>query len=193
MSGKRYKIISWCVVWWLLWIASGCQKTSENQLNNTKIEQPSSATPSPTPATAFNSAVVIDVPRFAGKSPAEFAQIFGQALDIKAVKGDARSGRESGEYRLYQTPNHPQGLSVHFYGGKALIFNLVLGEPTKRPEEAFSKYFAIDVKNAKPIEKTQFLEKWQGKFNGINFISVYAMKERIENDSYKLLHAEVSK
>jgi hypothetical protein len=185
---KRDKIISLCFALWLLFVAIGCQSISDNRLNAAKVEpSPVSPLPSAVPETT----IVIDVPKFAYKSPAEFEQVLGKAIEIKAVKGDAK--QMPGEYRLYQMPNHPQGLSVHFYGGKALIFNLVLGESSKSTGDALSKYFAINVKDAQPIEKTRFLEKWQGKFDGVNFTSVYAMKERIERDDYKLLHAEVSK
>lgn len=182
------KIIGLCFALCVLLVAIGCQSAPDKQLNSVKIEpSPALAQPVNVPETT----IVIDVPKFAYKSPAEFEQVFGKAVEVKSVKGDAK--QMPGEYRLYRTLNHPQGLSVHFYGGKALIFNLVLGEPAKSPGAALSKYFAIDVKDIAPIEKTQFLEKWQGKFNGVNFTSVYAMKERIERDDYKLLHAEVAR
>ncbi len=180
--------ISWGFALLLLCAAIGCQRMPVSQLKTDKAEATPVLSPPIAPA---QTAVAIDVSKLAYKSPAEFEQIFGKAVEVKAVKGDAR--QMPGEYRLYQTPNHPQGLSVHFYNGQALIFNLVLGEAQKSPGEALLKYFAIDVGKAAPVEKTQFLEKWRGKFNGVNFVTVYAMKERVEREDYKLLHAEVAK
>ena len=188
MLKKAAKIIRLCFALSLLSAAIGCQTMPVSQSTEaTGATPPVLAAPSPTPPIA----VVVDVPKLAHQSPSEFERIFGKAVEVKAVKGDA--GQMPGEYRLYQIPNHPQGLSVHFYNGHALIFNLVLGELQKAPGDALAKYFAIDVGKTAPIEKTRFLEKWRGQFSGVNFVSVYAMKERVERDDYKLLHAEVAK
>ena len=186
MLWKADRIISLCFALMLSWALFGCQSVPVSQSNKAQVETAPVLSP---PITSAQSAVAIDIPKMAYKSPAEFERIFGKAVEIKAVKGDNK--QLPGEYRLYQTPNHPQGLSVHFYNNQALIFNLVLGEAQKSPSEALSKYFAIDVGKIAPVEKTQFLEKWQGTFNSVKFVSVYAMKERIEREDYKLLHAEV--
>ena len=148
---KSDKIIGLSFALWQMIVVTGCWSMPDNQFNAAKVESlPVSTLPSKAPEVT----TVIDVPKFAYKSPAEFEQVFGKAVEIKQVKGDAK--QMPGEYRLYRTSNHPQGLSVHFYGGKALIFNLVLGKAVKSPREALLNYFRLILEMLCQLKKISF-------------------------------------
>lgn len=133
----------------------------------------------------------VDVPNLANRSSEEFDKIYGKPTEITEVK-DNRA-MMPGEYRLYKVEAHPKGLSVRFYKDKAKRFNLLLGTPLKSSNDALSEVFKINVGQIPPDKKSEPLsEKWKGKFNGINFTTVYAKREKVNGD-FTMVHAEVEK
>lgn len=189
MLKKQNKIVGLCFFLALILVVNNCQSRLGNQPNLAKVEtsKPPPGSPSPNENVALK--IVVDVPKLSGLTAADLEKVLGKPKEVKTVAD--KNKKRLAEYRLYHLPNHPQGLTIHFYNGRAVVFNLVLGEAEKSATAALAKHFMIDVKNVLPIEKTPFLEKWQGKFNNVRFVSVYAMKERLENTDYKLLHAEI--
>jgi hypothetical protein len=165
-------------------IFSGCQKTEEVKISN----QPVTPVPSNTPNLITENAVKADVPRLAGKTAAEIDKILGKPDKITP----ATIAREMpGEYRLYKIAGNPKGLSVRFYKGKAVRFNLILGNPFASAREALLETFNIDVKNSAPtVDKNEPLsEKWQGTFGGVRFATVYAKKDK-QDGQFVMVHAE---
>lgn len=133
----------------------------------------------------------VDVPNLANKSSAEFDKIYGKPLEITEIKDNP--SLMPGEYRLYEIGGHPKGLSVRFYKDKAKRFNLLLGTSLKSSKDALSEVFKINVGQIPPDKKSETLsEKWKGKFNGINFTTVYAKREKVNGD-FTMVHAEVEK
>lgn len=133
----------------------------------------------------------VDVPQMANRSPAEFDKIFGKPVQITEIKDNP--AMMPGEFRLYSVSGHPKGLSVRFFKGQAKRFNLLLGEPQKSSKNALREVFKINVGEISPDKTSEPLsEKWKGKFNGINFVTVYAKKEKVTGD-FTMVHAEVGK
>ncbi len=131
----------------------------------------------------------VDVPNLANKSSTEFDKIFGKPLQITEIK-DNRA-MMPGEYRLYKVEGHPKGLSVRFYKNQAKRFNLILGTPLKASKDALSEVFKINLDGISPDKTSETLsEKWKGKFNGVNFETVYAKREKVNGD-FTMVHAEV--
>lgn len=133
---------------------------------------------------------LIDVPKLVNQSVERIEAVLGRATEKKTLEKKKPDAPDS--YAMFKTAAHPNGLTVHFRNKKAAIFNLVLTGSVNSPREGLQKFFGINVGDAKPVEKTQFLEKWSGEFGGVKFANVYAYKERVENNDYKLLHAEVA-
>ena len=133
----------------------------------------------------------VDVPQMADKSPAEFDKIFGKPVQITEIKDNP--AMMPGEFRLYNVSGHPKGLSVRFFKGQAKRFNLLLGEPLKSSKNALREVFKINVGEISPDKTSEPLsEKWKGRFNGINFVTVYAKREKVTGD-FTMVHAEVGK
>lgn len=131
----------------------------------------------------------VDVPQMANKSPADFDKIFGEPVQITEIKDNP--ALMPGEFRLYTISGHPKGLSVRFFKGRAKRFNLILGETAKSSKDVLSKIFKINVGEISPDKTSEPLsEKWKGKFNGINFVTVYAKREMVTDD-FTMVHAEV--
>jgi hypothetical protein len=131
----------------------------------------------------------VDVPNLANKSSAEFDRVFGKPLQITEIKDNP--AMMPGEYRLYNVEGHPKGLSVRFFRDKAKRFNLLLGKNLKSSKDALSEVFKIDVSGISPDKTSEPLsEKWKGKFNGVNFETVYAKREKVNGD-FTMVHAEV--
>ena len=132
----------------------------------------------------------VDVPKLANRSSTEFDGIFGKTIEITKIKDSPKM--MPGEYRLYAVSGHPKGLSVRFFNDKAKRFNLLLGTPLKSSNEAIFEIFRIIVGSVKPDKISEPLsEKWKGKFNGIDFVTVYAKRE-IAGGDFTMLHAEVA-
>ncbi len=134
---------------------------------------------------------VVEVPTLANKSSADFDKIFGKPIQITEIKDNP--ALMPGEYRLYTVSGHPKGLSVRFFKDKAKRFNLILGMPLKSSNEAILEVFKINVGKISPDKNSEPLsEKWKGKFNGINFATVYAKREKLNGD-FTMVHAEIEK
>lgn len=160
----------------------GCK--SINEANST---QPHSL-PSPTIKSEIaQAAPIVDIPKLANKSTAEFDNIFGKPETAKSIKEP-----RVGEYRVYKIPNHPKGLAVRFYGGKATSFNLILSKTFPTSKAALKEVFGIDVGDAPPKidPKEPLSEVWRGEFNGVKFAKTYAKRER-ENGGFIFVLAEV--
>jgi len=165
----------------------GCQKAEESKISDAPVSTPEivrTSTPKP------ESKAKIDVPQLAGKSPEELDKILGKPEKITP----ATVAKETpGEYRLYKTEGNPKGLSVRFYRGKAVRFNIILEKSFAAAKDALLETFNIDVKNIPPtIEKAEPLsQKWQGEFGGVRFTTVYAKKDK-PNGQFVMVHAEIA-
>lgn len=181
------KLLIFCLIFAAL-TALACRATPNNGAANSAPQQsqPSAATNSEIlPSTTV---AAVDVPRLAGSSTAQLDKILGKPEIVKSIADPS-----PGEYRVYKIPNHPNGLAVRFYGDKALNFNLILSKPLPTAKEALQEIFGIDVGNAPPKinPREPLSEVWQGTFNGVRFVKVYAKRER-ENGVFIFVLAEVA-
>jgi hypothetical protein len=186
---KIYLII---ISFGLILFSFGCQssESTEGLETNTK-GKPSPSKEEKVSVEKVPAAKFVDVPNLANKSGEEFDKIFGKPLKITPIEDNP--AMMPGEYREYQVEGHPKNLSVRFYKDKAKRFNLLLGTPLKSSEQALSEIFKVDVKNKNPDTKTEPLsEKWKGNFSGVNFVTLYAKREKPGGD-FTMLHAEIDK
>lgn len=174
----------------LLSLACGSNETtSVNQANKeVSVDR--------TPGTEVSSVVKkpdvnsVDVPKFVNKTSGEFDRFFGPPEQITPVKNDPKM--MPGEYRLYKVEGHPKGLSVRFYKDRAKRFNLILGNPANSSRSAILEVFKINLGSIKSDTISEPLsEKWHGKFNGIEFLTVYAKRE-MPNSGFTMVHAEIA-
>jgi hypothetical protein len=166
----------------------GCQSAGESKNSNLQnlVPAPSmTATPKP------ESKVKIDVPQMAGKPAEELDKILGKPEKITPATVQKEM---PGEYRLYKIESNPKGLSVRFYRGKAVRFNLILGKPFAAAKDALLETFNIDVRNVPPAnDKAEPLsQKWQGEFGGVRFATVYAKKDKPDGQ-FVMVHAEIAR
>lgn len=185
MQNSRLKFFAVLVT---LCFSASCQTAQKAETNVTKAENPAPVASPPRKTETAQTFPIVEVPKFVGKSPAEFDNAFGQALETKPIKDP-----NVGEYRVYKIPNHEKGLAVRFYGGKAKSFNLILSASFPTSKEALLKAFGIDTGNLAPkIDNREPLsEKWSGTFNGVNFSNAYAKKQRPETSEFIFVLAEV--
>jgi hypothetical protein len=119
-----------------------------------------------------DSAIIVDIPKIAGKSAKELDVILGKPKETKKISGNS-------EYRLYNLANEPKGLAVRFLDGRAASFNMFLSKPFGSSQEALLKGFGINV-GAIPATKNvnePLTEKYQGKFGEVKFEKVSAKKD----------------
>jgi len=191
---KEIKKISLLIIsFGLILLSLSCGKADGENTENTNV----SVSPSPQKEVSAEKVErretpkFVDVPNLANKSPAEFDKIFGKPVQITEIKDNP--ALMPGEFRLYNVSGHQKGLSVRFFKGQAKRFNLLLGEPLKSSRNALSGVFKINVGEISPDKTSEPLsEKWKGKFNGINFVTVYAKREKVTGD-FTMVHAEVGK
>lgn len=178
------KKLKFAAPFFVLPLLFGCQKAEDaNNFNQASLKPTETIVPKP------ESASRIDVPKLAGKTAEELDQVFGKPEKITP----ATVAKEMpGEYRLYKISGNSKGLSVRFYRGKAVRFNLILEKPFASAQDALRQTFNIDVKNAPPtVEKNEPLsQKWQGGFGGVRFATVYAKKDTA-NGKFVMVHAEI--
>ena len=165
----------------------GCQSAEESKRSDLQNLVPA---PSPTATPKNESATKADVPQLAGKSAEELDKILGKPEKITPATVQKEM---PGEYRLYKLEGNPKGLSVRFYRGRAVRFNLILEKPFASAKAALLETFDIDVKNIPPtIEKSEPLsQKWQGEFGGVRFATVYAKKDKPDGQ-FVMVHAEIA-
>ena len=181
------KFIKFAALFFAVFIIFGCQKTVDSNLANEQTPKPE---PSKALAPKPESASRIDVPKLAGKTAEELDKMLGKPEKITP----ATAAKEiPGEYRLYKIEDNPKGLSVRFYKGKAVRFNLILAKPFASAADALRETFNIDVKNIPPtVEKGEPLSrKWQGEFGGVRFATVYAKKDKPDGQ-FVMVHAEIA-
>lgn len=167
---------------------AGCQKAENGDVNsnrsaagNVKIEQPTPDRNEPQSA--------VNIYQFAYNSPEDIEEVFGKPLEIKKIT-DVKA-QMPGEYRLYRLNNNDKGLSVRFYRGKAVRFNVFLPQKEASSAKALRETFGVDVGGAPRVPSEQFVEKWQGNFAGLNFTTIYAMKEKPSDKGFAMVHAEI--
>lgn len=188
---ERLKIGISTITFVLILLSLSCQNPNsggERTVNKTAEISPK---PAETVETKIETPKFIDVPNLANKSSGEFDKIYGKPIEITEIKDNP--AMMPGEYRLYKIEGHPKGLSVRFYKDQAKRFNLLLGKPEKSSKDAISGIFKINVGEIQPDKRSEPLsEKWKGRFNGINFVTVYAKREKLNGD-FTMVHAEVGK
>lgn len=170
----------------LILISAGCEKaqTLTSRANETPEERVKTIVEEPEIPN------FVDVPEMANRTAAEFDAQFGTSLKITPIKD--RPALMPGEYRLYAVAGHPKGLSVRFFRNRAKRFNLLLGTPMNSSADALAKVFKINVASSAPENTAEPLsEKWKGRFNGIEFETVYA-KRGVVNGDFTMVHAEVA-
>jgi hypothetical protein len=165
------KFLSSSFAFFLLFAAFGCQSTTKTENSNVVVNP---AQPAQTPKTSPKSepTIPVNVPKLAGKSPAELNEIFGAPQKFSSTVN-------FNEYRLYKIAGQSKGLAVRFERGKAWSFNLILDSPLPTSKEALKRAFNIDVGNFAPVKdaKEPLSEKYQGTFGGVKFKKVSAKKQ----------------
>ena len=168
----------------LLCLTFSCQSAQENKLE-VKSESSPIITKTVEPKELKHS---IDVSKLVNKSATELDKTFGEPEKITPA---AIAKEMPGEYRLYKMADHPKGLSVRFYKDKAVRFNLILGTPEKSASQALLKNFNIDVSKMTSVKGESLSETWKGNFNGVNFSTAYAKREKAGSE-FIMIHAEIA-
>lgn len=192
MKFNLSKISTIAATFVLILFSFGCQtpESAKTTETNTKAEVSPTAEKKISKE-KFESPDFVDVPKLANRSAAEFDEVFGKPLKITEVKNNP--AMMPGEVREYKVEGHPKNLSVRFYKDRAKRFNLLLGKPERSSKRALKNIFKVDVENKKPDKKSSPLsEKWKGKIDGVDFVTLYAKREKSGSD-FIMLHAEVVK
>ena len=132
---------------------------------------------------------MVNIAALADKSHKEFDHVFGDATKVSPVRVNKK--HMPGEYREYGILSHPKGLSVRFHKDKAKRFNLLLGAPSTSSADALMETFVIDVSKLKKVKGDPLSDTWKGKFDGVNFKTVYAKRDKA-GGNFIMLHAEVA-
>lgn len=187
MKTPETKILFFCLLVATLVFVS-CRTTQQTNVANAPSASQTAQSPTITTESESSPKAVVDVARLAGKSTSEVDRILGKPEIAKPITEPV-----IGEYRVYKIPEHPKGLAVRFYGDKAASFNLILSKPLPTSQQALKEIFGIDVKNQPPKidPKEPLSEVWQGTFNGVKFVKVYAKRER-ENGGFIFVLAQVA-
>lgn len=133
----------------------------------------------------------VNVPQLAGRPPEAFDLIYGKPLKIVPIRDNP--ALMPGEIREYRVAGHPKNLSVRFYQNRARRFNLLLGRPARSARRALDEFFRIDV-GRRPADRSgawPLSEKWRGRIGGVDFVTLYAKREKPEGN-FTMLHAEVA-
>ena len=169
----------------LVFFGSGCQTATETLNSNVSAN---SIQPSRTPDAPIKpeQTIPIDVPKLAGKSPAELDDFFGAPQESATLEN-------GGGYRLYKIAGQTKGLAVRFYGGRAKSFNLISDKPYATSKEAVRQVFNIDVGNSVPGKdaKEPLTEMFRGTFGGVRFAKLSA-KKQADGKGFIFVLAEVS-
>lgn len=186
MKGSPFTLAIALSMWLIL--SLGCAN-STNSPN--RPQSPGASVPSTTQPTAKP---VVDIPQLITKSPAELDNVLGKPAAITKLTDDP--DMMPGEYRDYRvesaTPGVTQyGLMIRVYKGRAVHFTLDLPRPTDTPQDALLMA-GIDVSGTAPKTKAPLAHRWSGRFNGMDFKDVAALKMDSAGTKYTTVQADTA-
>ena len=166
------------------------KKSSSEAPPSTKSDE---ATPAPKVKPELDPRPIIDITRLAGKSAAELQRALGKPVGLTKITSNQEL--MPGEYRDYKvdgalTVATPYGLTVRFFKGRAVHFTLDLQSFSDTPEKALL-LAGFDVRGAIPRIKASRATRWTGRFGGIDFTDVAAIKAG-KDQNYTTIQVEVA-
>lgn len=179
-------LFSWLMIFCMFF--AGCQSPVRDSAPQPAPSPAAAPSPPPAASEARPSVGKIDVPLLANKPPADLDKVYGPPEDVTPA---TIPSEKPGEYRLYKVNGNSKGLSVRFYKGKVVRFNLFLEQPANSAKEALLQAFNIDIKDSKPYEIKDLSERYRGIFGGARFQTAYAKRGK-EKGGFVMVHAEAA-
>ena len=121
---------------------------------------------------------VPNITQLIGRTPAEVERIAGEAQARTEITNDP--SQMPGEFREYEVYNSRLGLTVYgmmvrYHQGRAVHITVDLPDQFESAEEALLAV-GVDVRGTIPRVIAPMATRWIGKFNGVDFKDVAAMK-----------------